>query len=58
VLDEDPRHGGDLSLSALLHEHGSLPTTVTCQTGVAALTTTSAIQIASIQWATSAMAWT
>jgi len=33
VLDEDPRHGGDLSLSALLHEHGSLPTTVTCQTG-------------------------
>lgn len=33
VLDVDPRHGGDESLSALARQHGPLPHTVQCLTG-------------------------
>ena len=33
VLDVDPRHGGDVSLEALIDEHGDLPVTVQCETG-------------------------
>lgn len=33
VLDVDPRHGGDVSLEALIEQHGPLPTTVESLTG-------------------------
>ena len=33
VLDEDPRHGGDKTLAALLAEHGALPVTPVVRTG-------------------------
>jgi len=33
ALDVDPRHGGDVSLTTLEHEHGPLPETVTALTG-------------------------
>ena len=33
ALDEDPRHGGDVSLDLLTHEHGPLPETVEALTG-------------------------
>jgi hypothetical protein len=33
VLDVDPRHGGDLSLAALLRDHGPLPQTVEAFSG-------------------------
>lgn len=33
VLDVDTRHGGDESLAALAQQHGSLPSTVTANTG-------------------------
>lgn len=33
VLDVDPRHGGDVSLELLEHEHGSLPETQEALTG-------------------------
>lgn len=33
ALDVDPRHGGDVSLAALLRTHGPLPETVTAKTG-------------------------
>ncbi len=34
ALDEDPRHGGDVSLDLLTHEHGPLPETVEALTGL------------------------
>ncbi len=33
VLDIDPRHGGDESLDAFIHEHGELPATIEALTG-------------------------
>ena len=33
VIDVDVRHGGDVALEQLEHEHGRLPTTVECRTG-------------------------
>jgi len=33
VLDSDPRHGGDASLSQLIEEHGDLPETLEAETG-------------------------
>lgn len=33
VLDVDPRHGGDVSLSALIEEHGEWPRTLEADTG-------------------------
>lgn len=33
VLDIDPRNGGDVTLAALLAEHGDLPPTLTARTG-------------------------
>lgn len=33
VLDIDPRHGGDASLTALIGEHGDLPETLEARTG-------------------------
>jgi Bifunctional DNA primase/polymerase, N-terminal/Primase C terminal 1 (PriCT-1) len=33
ALDVDPRHGGDATLAALVHQHGPLPVTWTANTG-------------------------
>jgi hypothetical protein len=33
VLDIDPRHGGDVTIAALVREHGPLPVTWTVETG-------------------------
>jgi hypothetical protein len=33
VFDVDPRHGGDVTLAALVHQHGPLPVTWTANTG-------------------------